>query len=263
MKQDFWKKGMVFGIIFLFLAVVIAPGIIGDGGNIVKRDDGGSDGTVTICLKRYDPDIKKVIDDPVGTISLEKAQILTEQLSDIWMKELSIQEKIKVSLNLFNDSEMTQFTPIKNVIESYNAMTISQYPEGDITNTNYIFNLLSLWGMFCFGQSTLIGFFAPIYDSFEYIIQEYPAGDGYNMSLFAEYGILGLVVPIMGTGFFGTAGAFGVRTIQNPLFTKPTAFIGLLGFTFLLGISFKFGSPGLSLAELYLGFAVFPLIFPL
>jgi hypothetical protein len=53
MKQVFCKKGMLFGIIFLLLGVVVEPGIIGDWNNIVKRNDGGSEDTVSICLKRY------------------------------------------------------------------------------------------------------------------------------------------------------------------------------------------------------------------
>jgi hypothetical protein len=291
MEQSLLKKVCVFIIFMLLLGISIVPTLSGMESSSLNQyctnaeiknnaktiqnptfhtswkydsviEDSSTE-QVTICLKRYDSQKKKLIDEPVGTISMKKALNLKGQLSDMWKMDSTIDEKIKGSLDLLDNSEIRNIPQVKNIIDAFKEKDIAHHNKGDIFSKDYVFNVLSFWGMFCFGQPTILGFFAPIFDDIELWGKVFPEGDGYNMSLLFEYGVVGLVFPFMGLGFFGTAGAFGIKTLQDIPFSSPTAFFGFLAFTLFFGISFKFGNPLVSLAELNFGFAGFPIVFPL
>lgn len=275
MNRNIWKKVSVFTIFGLLIGTVILPNISSSGSFFTNHDyvdiDEGKKLTkeendidkVTICLKKYDSK-EGIIEVPIGAITIEKALMLKSEFREIWQKNIPVTDKISKSVFLLDEVANIQL-PLKNIIkpsDTQNEDTVS------ITNRilndrseNDVFNFISLWGAFCLGQPNVysIGGNRTIN---KLIIQENPQSNGWNMSFFGEYGISVIMLPFLALGFFGTAGMFGVNTLQNPMFAFPTTFFAFIVGTLFLGLSFKIGDPYLSVFELYIGIAGFPVAFP-
>jgi hypothetical protein len=224
------------------------------------------DDKVTVCLKKYDAE-KGLIDRPIGSISFEKACMLKDTLADIWKSSDSLSEKIKASIDQLDEVQGLQFS-LKNIFKS----SYHQNDDTGISNTRIlttntndeVFNFLSGWGAFCVGQPNVYLFIGDR-NITKYVIKETTDSEngGYNMSFFLEYGASGLMLPFIGWGYFGTAGLFGIDTLQNPMFASPNSFFALIIGTLFVSLSFKIGDPYLSMFELYLGVAGFPIAFPI
>lgn len=263
MKQDFWKRGIVFAIILLLFGAGVAPSIIGDNAHVENRNDASSDDTVIICLKRYD-DKEGLIDDPIGSVSMEDAYILKNELENIWQKHIPISEKTRKSVILLDKIENLQL-PLGNILKtSYYQNEPSQSNTSQLYSDNsddVAFNFITLWGAFCVGQPNIY-IITGNRTLKKYVITETPASETWNISFFIEYGIGAILFPFLAWGYFGTAGLFGINTLQIPPST-PNFFLSILIGALFLGFSFKVGDPYISIFEVYVGGAGFALGVPM
>ncbi|MEF8848204.1 MAG: hypothetical protein V5A68_03635 [Candidatus Thermoplasmatota archaeon] len=248
-------------IITLMITTGFTSGLANEMKQKVKTNQENADEKkVTICLKKYD-DMGKLVDKPIGFVTIERAYELKNSLKDIWQSNIPITKKTRNSIALLKDIENLDL-PLKNFIKS----SAHQNENGNSNTTQIstndaggeVFNFVSAWGAFCVGQPNVILVFSE-HDISTIFKKEYPEGEGYNMSLFEEHGVSGLMLPFFGWGYFGTAGLFGLNTLQWPMFeSSPKAFFACIMASLFLGITFKIGEPYISMFEVYFGLAVFP-----
>lgn len=265
MNTKFWKKITVIIVLGLLLGTSLLPTISGneriynkmtDNGKNLKPEKNQSD--VTICIKKYDCQ-KGIVEIPIGSVSLEKANMLKNEFKKIWDKHQSLPEKIRKTLLLL-DEETNLKLPNENFIDILSDYC--KYASDSIyrIDSDNVFNFISLWGSLCFGQPNvyLVGgnrSIKPIFRS------EDPEGDQWNLSLFLEYGISGIMLPFIGLGYIGTLGLLGYNQLPKSMDFPRTFFAFLFGVLFV-SISFKIGNPYLSVFELYFGFVGIPVAFP-
>ena len=125
MNNKFWKKGTVFVVLALLLGTSLLPTIMGNGltlntNNSMINSEGNletekNQSNVTICIKKYDPQ-KGIFEIPIGSVSLEKANMLKDEFKKIWDEHQPLTEKMRTTLLLL-DKETNLKISIEKFIE--------------------------------------------------------------------------------------------------------------------------------------------------
>ena len=269
MNNKFWKKGTVFVVLALLLGTSLLPTIMGNDltlntynsmidseGNLETEKNQSN---VTICIKKYDPQ-KGIVEIPIGSVSLEKANMLKDEFKKIWDEHQPLTEKMRTTLLLL-DKETNLKIPIEKFIEFLSDYQRCASDSMQQTDSEDMFNFISFWGALCFGQPNvyLVGGNLSRKKILSY---EDPEGEQWNLSLFGEYGIAGIMLPFIGWGYIGTLGLLGYQHCPSTMDFPNTFFAILFGVLFV-SISFKIGNPYLSVFELYFGVSGIPIAFPI
>ena len=129
------KKIFVFSILGLLVSTCLLPNLNGrkavtkieskcdmvswkEEFNDIEHMMNTDEKKVTISLKKYN-DMGDFVDEPIGSVSIERAYDIKDSLNDIWQSNIPISEKTRNSLNLLSGIEGLDL-PLKNFIKSSN-----------------------------------------------------------------------------------------------------------------------------------------------
>lgn len=227
----------------------------------IDKDNISEDEIATVYIKKCNPELGKLYYEPLTEMPVDEAKLLKKKFENIWERDLPPEEKLKKELLLL---ESINVLPSNFSVKDFNGFIDSianrdKTLEKSSTSTpDLVLNFCSAFGIFALFSTTSFAWLPLTNFTGSYYWPDSPLEFyGYNVTLFLQHAICGIIAPFYGFGYLGTVGLLGNQNLN-----APASFIGFIFGAAWLMFAFQWGTPPDSFFEVIIGLAGIPLFMP-